>query len=509
MKSSSLVAPAILFLVALTLLASAPQKSLKAVSSSEAARLNNLGCAYMNQQLFERALKAFQAASALDAKLLEARINQGIALANLQRIDEAKKLLLDAVKNDPKNPHAWYNLGLIYKNSGEPEAAADGFRRVREIDPNDADTWYLLGTVYLQQKQFPQAIDSFQHALKLNPLHASAEFGLSRAYQQSGDTTVARQHLTRFQYITQNKLGATMSLAYGEQGKYSRAEESPAFVEHGSPAIEVRFVNTTQQAGLLNRAAPLAHDVPALLGPGACFLDYDGDGKLDILLADGGKQGGLSLYHNLGNGKFEEITKKAKLDPELHATGCTAGDYDNDGAVDLAVSVNGRIILFHNEKNDTFTDATEATGLAGTVPSIAATGTDYNNDRAVDIVSTTQERMPTVFENPREGKFLPRQLWPESVIPLPVGVAVLDFDHDGWMDIAVTHANPEALTLWRNREGKGFERVRLPETKWSAAWGVAAIDYDNDGWVDLAAVGVTKDGKGEIQIGRASCRGRW
>ena len=563
MKSSSLVAPAILFLVALTLLASAPQKSSKAVSSSEAARLNNLGCAYMNQQLFERALKAFQAASALDAKLLEARINQGIALANLQRIDDAKKLLLDAVKNDPKNPHAWYNLGLIYKNSGEPEAAADGFRRVREIDPNDADTWYLLGTVYLQQKQFPQAIDSFQHALKLNPLHASAEFGLSRAYQQSGDTTVARQHLTRFQYITQNKLGATMSLAYGEQGKYSRAEESPAFVEHGSPAIEVRFVNTTQQAGLLNRAAPLAHDVPALLGPGACFLDYDGDGKLDILLADGGKQGGLSLYHNLGNGKFEEITKKAKLDPELHATGCTAGDYDNDGAVDLAVSVNGRIILFHNEKNDTFkdateaagiksqhalgltfidydhdgdldlyvtrlntpagaafdietsgnvmwrnngngtfTDVTEATGLAGTVPSIAATGTDYNNDRAVDIVSTTQERMPTVFENPREGKFLPRQLWPESVIPLPVGVAVLDFDHDGWMDIAVTHANPEALTLWRNREGKGFERVRLPETKWSAAWGVAAIDYDNDGWVDLAAVGVTKDGKGEIRLFR-------
>ncbi len=85
--------------------------------------------------------------------------------------------------------------------------------------------WYFLGAAYAQVKQFPQAIDAFQHALKLNPLHASAQFGLSRAYQQSGDLPSAREHLVRFQYITQNKLGAAISLAYGEQGKYSLAEE--------------------------------------------------------------------------------------------------------------------------------------------------------------------------------------------------------------------------------------------------------------------------------------------
>ena len=49
-------------------------------------------------------------------------------------------------------------------------------------------TWYFLGAAYSQARQFPQAIDAFQHALKLNPLHASAQFGLSRAYQQSGQT---------------------------------------------------------------------------------------------------------------------------------------------------------------------------------------------------------------------------------------------------------------------------------------------------------------------------------
>ena len=49
----------------------------------------------------------------------------------------------------------------------------------------------------------------------------------------------------------------------------------------------------------------------------------------------------MALYHNLGNGKFEEVTKKAGLDSSIHAIGCTAGDYDNDGATDLAVSLNG------------------------------------------------------------------------------------------------------------------------------------------------------------------------
>ena len=71
----------------------------------------------------------------------------------------------------------------------------------------------------------------------------------------------------------------------------------------------------------------------------------------------------MSLYHNLGNGKFEDVTKKAGLDPTLHAIGCTAGDYDNDGATDLAVSLNGRVLLLHNEKNGTFKDVTEAAGI--------------------------------------------------------------------------------------------------------------------------------------------------
>src|SRR6202789_815264 len=276
-------------LSALGLFARAPQTQPKASNPIEAARQNNLGCAYMNQQLFEKGLKAFQRAAELDPKLAIARLNYAIALLNLQKVDEAKAALEAALKQGPKNPNAWYNLGLLAKNTGDATVAIDDFKRVTEIDPNDADTWYFLGTAYVQAKQFPQAIEAFQHALQLNPLHASAVFGLSRAYQQSGDVDHAREHLKKFQYITQNKIGAPMSLAYGEQGLYSRAVESPSAVLKAPAQIKVRFVDVTREAGILTKAsAGDAKDLAGFLGPGACFLDYDGDGRSDIFLPHNG-----------------------------------------------------------------------------------------------------------------------------------------------------------------------------------------------------------------------------
>jgi len=558
------VALAGILLAAFGLFATAPQTQPKA-NPAEAARLNNLGAAYMNQQLFEKGLKCFQQAAELDPKLTMARLNQGIAFLNLQKIDEAKAALEDALKQDPKSPYSWYNLGLLAKNTGDAQAAIDAFKRVIEIDANDADTWYFLGASYVQAKQFPQAIESFQHALQLNPLHASAEFGLSRAYQQSADIDHAREHLKKFQYITQNKLGAPVSLAYGEQGQYSRAVESPSAVLKAPPQIKVQFVDVTKEAGIVSIGASGKEvDVASSAGPGACFADYDGDGKIDILLPDNGAEGGLSLYHNLGEGKFEEVTKKAGLDPTLHAIGCTAGDYDNDGATDLVLTSVAGVKLLHNEKDGTFKDATQSSGIKsqplnfgatfvdydhdgdldlyvgvdrynassgyneGDIESstamwrnngngtfedvsaalglknrhegIAAIGTDFNNDRAVDLIVSGVLFPPTVYLNPREGKFLKFQKWPQGA-GIGVGLAVADFFHDGWMDLALTQRS-KGLAIWRNKLGRSFELVELPQIDWAGTFGVAAIDYDNDGWVDLVAVGETKEGKGEVRLFR-------
>src|SRR4029077_52327 len=146
-----------ILLAAFGLFATAPQTQPKA-NPVEAARLNNLGAAYMNQQLFEKGLKCFQQAAEFDPKLTIARLNEGIALLNLQKIDGAKAALEDALRQDPKNPNAWYNLGLLAKNTGEAQAAIDAFHHVVELDASDADSWYFLGSSYVQAKQFSQAI---------------------------------------------------------------------------------------------------------------------------------------------------------------------------------------------------------------------------------------------------------------------------------------------------------------------------------------------------------------
>src|ERR1700674_4771412 len=128
MKSASAVLASVLLLVTLGLFAAAPQSKPAAEKATEAARLNNLGAAYMNQQLFEKGLKAFQDAAALDPTLQIARLNQGIALLNQARIEPAKEFLEEAAKRDPNDAHAWFNLGLLYRNSDSPQAAVDGFR---------------------------------------------------------------------------------------------------------------------------------------------------------------------------------------------------------------------------------------------------------------------------------------------------------------------------------------------------------------------------------------------
>jgi tetratricopeptide (TPR) repeat protein len=514
-----------MILAAFGLFATAPQNQPQA-NPLEAARSNNLGAAYMNQQLFEKGLKSFQQAAELDPSLTIARLNEGIAYLNLQKIDEAKAVLDAAVKQDPKSPQAWYNLGLLAKNTGDADSAISAFQHVTEIDSNDADTWYFLGASYVQARQFPEAIDAFQHALRINPLHASAEFGLSRAYQQAGDVDHARENLKKFQYITQNKLGAPISLAYGEQGQYSRAVESPQAALKPPPQIKVQFVDVTKEAGIVSRPRPAIYVVKVIEpGPGACFLDYDNDGKIDIFVADNGPQGGIALYHNLGDGKFEDATLRAALDPKLHATSCTAGDYDNDGFTDLIVGADAHVLVMHNEKNGTFKDrsevlhAGEARGATN-----GLTLVDYDHDGDLDLYVAVSgfergpETLPThvpaihginrLWRNNGNGTFTDdteaRGLEGNGDSANSIGT---DYNNDRAIDLVVTGgqnwgviggvATHPPLMFKNPREGKFIQNDLIAPL--APTRGVAALDFDHDGWMDLV---FTHDGPPALTLWR-------
>ncbi len=524
-----------------------------AAAPSEAIRLNNLGVAYMDRQETEKGLSYFQKATAADPTLVVARVNEGIGLVNAQRLDEARKLLNEVVAKDPQNTRAWYNLGLIAKSEGKSDQGIEAFQHVVQIDPADPDAQYFLGVMYAQKQQYPQAIECFERAIALNPFHASAEFGDAQAYQRSGKTAESKAHLERFQHINATKIGKPMSLIYGEQGKYSLAEQIVSAAMTVPPAIAVQFVDATKTAGLPTASGVSANGNPPAdaIGSGACVFDFDGDGLPDVFLANANGDGKPALLRNTSGGHFVDVTAASGLKIDAAGISCAAGDFDNDGKPDLAIGSATGVRLFHNQGAGKFTDVTEAAGIHSTAAvigltfvdydhdgdldlmvahaeapgelwrnngnstftvwtdesglaaagnTVAALGSDINNDRAVDLVTTESGKDPVIYFNPREGRFPSAKPWGSAMPSAAVAVASLDFDKDNWMDLAFTHAAAPGLSLWRNHDGKTFDAVKLPKLNWAHGYGVAALDFDNDGWIDLVAVGVDAAGAGHVAL---------
>jgi tetratricopeptide (TPR) repeat protein len=200
--------------------------TLDANASREAARLNNLGTALMNQQLLERAAAAFSGAAKSDPHLAAAQINEGIAYLYLQKLPEAQQALDSATRAAPVDPHGWYALGLLERTENRSEKALEAFQKVITIDPADPDAYYMAGSVEVDLNDSTAAEADFRKALALNPTHASALFGLARVLRRKGDVAGAQRIFDYFQHVSYTRSGAPFSHAYGEEGRYGRAEDT-------------------------------------------------------------------------------------------------------------------------------------------------------------------------------------------------------------------------------------------------------------------------------------------
>jgi Flp pilus assembly protein TadD len=446
---------------------------------TEAIRANNVGLVLMDRRQFDQALGKFQTACILDPASDVGCLNTGIAFLNMRRYDDARRILETSAQRDPQSPRAWFNLALLERATNHPDAAFADFQKVAALDPGDADTQYFLGFLDAEAGRLDKASAEFHRAIEIDPFHASAEYGLAELEQNSGDAAGAKAHLERFRHITGQGLGKPIEFVYGGQGKYSLAGEIPGPPPGPAPPeIPVHFIDISRDLGLprepraptraarirdkaksetVSQAAP--EDLASFLGSGACVFDYDGDGKPDIFLVNADGKGNAALLHNVGHGKFVDVTKSAKLQFLSEGTGCAVGDYDNDGHPDLVVSSSDGIRLFHNEGNGTFADVTDAAGV--------------------------------------------------RTIGLALGVAFIDYDHDGDLDIYVTRFNdfplgdpsqpftfpddapPPGNILWRNLGGGTFGDYTKQTGLGGSAASVAALESDlnNDGAIDLVVTG--------------------
>src|SRR5258706_2460549 len=160
--------------------------------------------------------------------------------------------------------------------------------------------------------------------------------------------------------------GAYSRPAYAKEGGGGAAEPISRF-EDAAEAAGLRFVH---ENGARGRKFLLE-----TMGSGVAVLDYDGDGRMDVFLANGRPWAGdeaaggqppptARLFRNLGGGKFEDVTKAAGLDAVRFAMGVAVADYDGDGDPDLFVSAVGPCALYRND-GGRFTDVAKEAGVAG------------------------------------------------------------------------------------------------------------------------------------------------
>jgi hypothetical protein len=145
----------------------------------------------------------------------------------------------------------------------------------------------------------------------------------------------------------------------------------------------IRFADVAASAGIhaeMRCGGPEKRWIPEANGSGAAWLDYDNDGLMDLLLVNGSNMdqlrrvvggqaplaaaGGVYLFHNLGNGKFEDVTKSAGLANAYWGTGANAADYNNDGYTDILITTIGLDLLYKNNGNGTFSEVGGAAGLS-------------------------------------------------------------------------------------------------------------------------------------------------
>jgi tetratricopeptide (TPR) repeat protein len=455
-----------------------------ALDSNSAQAWYNLGLAQHAGNELEAALASFQQAAKLDPRDADSLYFEGECYQEMKKFDQAITIFEAALAVNPTHASAEFGLARALQRTGQTAEARTHFARFQHL--TGAKISSALALTYGEQGRYSivtaiEEPETIQH--DMIPVQLVAEPMLPPA--QGASRRVAS--------FTGNG-GACMMDVTGS------GSMDLVVMETGTQAIRVLHGDG---AGMFEELDAAAAGLKAGGHAVACAVgDYDGDGLNDLAVA---LDDAVLLFRNLGHGQFKDVTAESGLTPRNRPTGITFVDYDHDGDLDLLLTGaplkpgGSPNVLWRNDGNGTFTEQTDQTGLGGSSNTAAAILTDFNNDRAVDLAMTGEGSSPLIYVNPREGKYPVQPLYDGVKLPPTVGITVLDYNKDGWMDIAVTHAGAPGLTLWRNAEapdhlGRRFERVELPLKDAIRGWGLTPIDIDNDGWIDLAAIVETKTG---------------
>jgi hypothetical protein len=303
----------------------------------------------------------------------------------------------------------------------------------------------------------------------------------------------------------------------------AQGQQGQPWFEEVAEQRGLKFAHQSGQAG--------EYLLPEIMGGGAALFDMDSDGDLDAYLVQSGnllhpptRQPTNRLYRNRGNGMFDDVTDGSGADSRGYGMGVTAGDYDNDGDVDLYVTNVGANVLLQNDGRGRFKDVTSRARVGEPAWSTSAAFLDVDGDGDLDLYVANYIVWPpptlvpcftpsgardycspksyharssdTLYRNNGNGTFtdISAQAGIRKAFATGLGVVSGDFDGNGSLDVFVAN-DGMPNQLWLNQGNGRFHDDALArgcaidqDGRAKAGMGVHAVDVDDDGDLDLLVV---------------------
>ena len=385
----------------------------------------------------------------------------------------------------PGNPFPKYEI------SSDSIKAIQYFTKYLETKPEDLEVKWLLNLAYMTLGKYPAAVPQ-KYLIPPSAFESKEDIGrFSDVAVAAGLKLFSMAGGVIVDDLENNGLLDVVT------SSYDVCESMHYFHNNGDGT----FTDRTAEAGLAE---------PATSTQTAVWADIDNDGYLDLLV--GNENGTSQLFHNKGDGTFEDISRAAGVDRKAFTKGVNAADYDNDGYVDFYVSnLYGGNFLYHNNHDRTFSEVSERAGVhQPQSQSFATWFFDYDNDGWPDLFVTSyyfslDESLRSYLGRPHNAETLKlyRNLGNGTFrdvtkdvgldkIFLPMGANFGDVDNDGFLDIYLGTGGPEygamaPNALLRNHAGKYFADITASSGtgELHKGHGIAFADLGNNGHEDI------------------------
>ncbi len=531
------------------------EKALEDPKIDDAKRVDlliQLGKEYLKDKDLERASAQLERASELAAgranRDLRLRLHRQLGLVYLRQAEQENCIR----RHNSECCIFPLQGGAIHQERAPAEKSRAHYLAVLELEPEDREALWLLNILAMALGEYPESVPE-RWRLPAKAFESQAEFprfpdvapklgvdvlnmaGGVAVEDYDGDgwldiLTSTCDPLGPLTFLRNNGDGSfaerSKEAHVDEQlgglnlisGDYDNDGDADALVLRGAWLLDwgrIRKSLLRNDGGVFSdvtRAAGVAE--PAFPSQAGLFADFDGDGWLDIYVGNESRtnaQYPSQLYRSRGDSTFENDTQRAGVSNDGYAKGVAAGDYDNDGDLDLYVSNIGLNRLYRNKGNGTFRDVAPKAGVTGeAVRHFACWFFDYDNDGWLDLwVNGFQAKLedlanqalglpdaavrPMLFHNRRDGSFEDRAVAAGVAHAyLPMGSNFGDLDNDGWLDVYLGTGEPALqvlmpnVLLW-NQGGERFLDVTSAAGMGhlQKGHGVAFADFDHDGDQDV------------------------